>query len=94
MQSVSQFLLQPLESLPPSSDVLLPALQALQAVHLVASSRRVDVSHRSKRRLYPSGHLSQQSLEVGHPLVVDHYPASLVVRVAVPVHENVLHDGL
>lgn len=92
--NLSLILLQLFESLPPSSDVLLPALQALQTVHFVASSRCVDVSHCSKWSLYSAGYLSQQSLKVGHPLLIYHYPASLVVWITVSIHENVLHDGL
>lgn len=94
MANISSVLLQPFESLSPSSHVLLPASQAVHAVHLVASSRCVDVSHRSKRGLDPAGHLSQQTLKVGHPLLVYDNPASLEVRIAVSEHENVLHDGL
>lgn len=60
----------------------------------MASPRRVDVPHGSKRGLYPAGHLSQQRLEGGHSLLVDHDPTSLIVRVAVAEHEDVLHDGL
>ena len=93
-QKVREALLHLFEPLPPGSDVLLPALQALHAVHLVSFSRRVDVPHRSERGLNPAGHLPQQSLEIGHPLLVDDDPASLVVRVAVPEHENALHHGL
>lgn len=87
-------LLQLLELLPPGSDILLPTLQALQTVYFVASSRCVDVPHGSKGRLHPAGHLSQQSVKIAHPLLVNHYTASLVVRVAVSVHKNVLHNGL
>ena len=87
-------LLQLFKSFSPSSNVLLPALKALHTVHLVASSRCVDVPHRSKRCLYPSGHLSQQSLKVAHSLLVNHYPASVIIWVTVAEHENALHNGL
>lgn len=88
------FLLELFEFLFSRSDVLLPALQALHAVHLVPPSWRVDVPHRPERSLYPAGHLSQQRLEVTHSLLVDDYPSCLVVRVSVPEHEDVFHHGL
>lgn len=92
--NLNLILLQLFEPLPPSSDVLLPALQALQTVHFVTLSRCIDVSHSSKRSLYSTGDLSQQSLKVGHPLLIYHYPASLVVWITVSKHKNIFHDGL
>lgn len=60
----------------------------------MASPRRVDVPHSPERGLYPAGHLSEQRLEGGHPLLVDDDAPSLVIRVAVAEHEDVLDDGL
>lgn len=60
----------------------------------MASSGGVDVPHGSKRSLYPTGHLSQQSLKVGHSLLVYHDPTSLVVRISITEHEHVLHHRL
>lgn len=60
----------------------------------MSPSRRVDGPHGSKRRLYPTGHLSEQRLKVGHSLLVNYDPPSLIVGVAVAEHENVLHDRL
>lgn len=69
-------------------------MEALQTVHLVAPPRCVDVSHGSKRRLDAAGYLPEQSLKVAHPPLVDDDPPSLVVRVTVAKHKNVLDDGL
>lgn len=95
VKSTNRFhLLQLFELLPASCNVLLPSLQALQAVDLVASPRGVDVPHSSERGLHAAGHLSEERLEGGHALLVDDDSPGLVVRVAVAEHEDVLDDGL
>lgn len=60
----------------------------------MASPRRVDVPHSSERGLDPAGDLSEEGLEGGHPLLVDDNAPSLIVRVAVAEHEDVLDHGL
>lgn len=64
-------LLKFLEPLPPSGNILLPALQVFQTLHPVSSSRCVDVPNRAEWGLHPTGHISQQSLEIAHPPLVD-----------------------